>query len=105
MPQIISEGTLRPEDLIPRFAAALRTATWPDAEGDVRFLADLLTDAEGWPENKLFTSIILEDLERALSWCAPEGHYFGTAEGDGACFGWWEEESEEPPANGSRQPT
>lgn len=84
---VISEGTLRNEDLIPAFTAALVEYNHPDAaqhQHDAEHCGvEGLTDADAteW----------IGELADALQECAPPYCYFGTAEGDGACFGFWPE--------------
>jgi len=76
----ISSGTLRPEDLIPAFAAVLD----PNSEPATRAKAyDPETTSAEEAER------LLEDLENALSDMAPDYCYFGTTAGDGANFGFW----------------
>lgn len=75
----ISEGTLRPEDLIPKFLDALKTVD-PDKAAKLREhgQADLYPEA------------FLEDLvENILNDYVPPYCYFGANHGDGACFGVW----------------
>jgi len=78
----ISCGTLRPEDLIPAFAAVLdpnsEPATWAK---------EYYPEITGTRE----TERLLEELENALSDMAPPFCYFGTIKGDGADFGFWPE--------------
>jgi len=78
----ISSGTLRMQDLVSAFAAAL------DADCDLAirvkaFDPKSASDAEAY--------WLLEELENALDEIAPPFCYFGTAEGDGADFGFWPE--------------
>jgi hypothetical protein len=89
----VSHGTLRPQDLILAFSDAL-DAIDPDATSKIR--ADgwvpesaMNDDADAWwnTEEPLY---IMDALCLALDESAPEGCYFGTTEGDGADFGFWE---------------
>jgi hypothetical protein len=83
-----SEGTLRNEDLAPKFldllgdldplASSYYRAEWETATGDSEWQYD-----------------ILSDLFDRLNDFAPEGYYFGAHEGDGACFGYWQVEEDE----------
>ena len=41
-------------------------------------------DVDGW-----HVSEVLDELYQALNDEAPDGHYFGAHEGDGAEFGFW----------------
>lgn len=94
-PMIISNGTMRPADLIPTFAS---TARWMlcNVPHPIEFMErgsairDLVIEAESLDdfdnENAYW---ILDDLFDALDDLAPEGFYFGALEGDGACYGYW----------------
>lgn len=95
---VVSEGTLRDEDLISAFAGELdyyldRLRLSRDQRA--RF-AKLVREANTWdgaehsdpPHDEIGTEIVSE-LQNALDEIAPPYCYFGTAEGDGACFGFW----------------
>jgi len=74
---VVSEGSLHPEDLIPKFTHVL---------GDIAPSA--LAKLGPWPaspERQEYTVELIDMLDDA----APQGYYFGTHEGDGACFGFW----------------
>lgn len=114
-PGSVSTGTLRDEDLIPRFtllleelhpekAAALK-ATYEDVYTHLaagKSLAEVtydhaqpLTDAQiDEPSMEESASWLMTELFEELEACAPDGHRFGGHEGDGADFGFWELESE-----------
>lgn len=82
---IISEGTLRNEDLIPRFADELERRAPP-----LRSYSELIAEARALTDyNSDDANEIIMALHYALDDVAPEGMYFGTHEGDGACFGFW----------------
>lgn len=66
----ISSGTFRDADLIPAFTNTLLSLSELN-DGDI----DL--------------SLVLDALENALNDLSPPFCYFGTAEGDGADFGFW----------------
>ena len=85
--QVLSSGTLRPEDLIPRFASALGSFLPASLARDIRQWS-----AGGFEEYLVpfAEAEILEQLDEELQRLAPEGTYFGAHEGDGACFGFWE---------------
>jgi hypothetical protein len=99
----ISEGTLRPEDLIPAFAEALivrleeleqeqhvrnrssgelRRAIADLEEVELRMAAPGYYESEDPDED-------LQWLEELLEHYAPPGHWFGAHPGDGAAFGFW----------------
>jgi len=105
----ISEGTLNAKHLIPRFVAVLEVADpehplvteWRRVEQATRTLADFL--GYDSPEDLAEDALMLWDSDRvntflneglfdALNEVAPEGTYFGSAEGDGASFGFWDAE-------------
>jgi hypothetical protein len=95
-PGTISEGTLRPQDLIPKFLDALNDLH-PEAYmqcqipgcGFPMVPSYALEDSgdEWWASED--AQWALECLFEALDLCAPENHYFGAHPGDGADFGFW----------------
>lgn len=89
-------GTLRDEDLLQAFASELYRLAGGTGEGDqpqgiINEAMDLLDNAS---EEKFeeFASDIINDLMDALNEYAPYGYYFGSIEGDGSDFGFWEEQ-------------
>ena len=95
-PGVISDGTLRPADLAPAFLSLLESVD-PDMIGTPRheaFIADVsmivATDGE-WDA----TPEVLDSLDSHINAALPEGLYFGTVEGDGACFGVFAVEDDE----------
>lgn len=92
---VVSEGTLRPQDLIPKYLDALRELA-PAAYqqcmmpgcGFPMVPSYALEDesAEWWDNDAHY---VMEQLSDALSEYAPEGYYFGANEGDGACIGFF----------------
>lgn len=99
---VVSEGTLRDEDLISAFAGELdyyvkRLKLGRDqrkrfaklvrecngAEIDDNGLA-IISDNEPFDASEL-----VSELQDALNEIAPPYCHFGTTEGDGACFGFW----------------
>tara|TARA_Y100000310_G_scaffold217997_1_gene219132 strand:+ start:400 stop:858 length:459 start_codon:yes stop_codon:yes gene_type:complete len=79
----VSEGTLRDEDLLDAFASELSRLT-----NDTHpLLADYSTVDADDPD----ASDLVNEMQDALSELAPPHVYFGTLEGDGACFGFWPE--------------
>ena len=95
-PWIVSADTLKPEHLLVKY--------WEAAEGLAVLLdrPQLLNPATlaslsklvgedsreaDWDDNEAAET--LEQLTDALAEVAPSGFYFGSHEGDGACFGFW----------------
>jgi len=106
----VSADTLRPEDLIPRFCAALRDygrgvlsdADW-EALDDIERGPDYglsmpWLDGTTWtrrhPDPDAWRAEALEWMTDRLNECAPEGYFFGAHPSDGACFGFWPEDAD-----------
>jgi len=94
---VVSSATLRPQDLLKRFRDALLCVDPSHARliiGDEEFqkLRDMLEKdpSSEWAREEADFTIDL--LEGALNYLAPEGCYFGSHVGDGACFGFWSAE-------------
>lgn len=90
----ISEGTLRPDDLIPNFVAELHRLTRYDRPQHIAALLGkaaryMDSEADGSDEERELAYNILDALTDTLQDYAPPYCYFGTHEGDGACFGFW----------------
>lgn len=81
-PGTISHGTLRAEDLIPRFLAAL-------SEVDPERAAEINADKPSDDDEEWMEFWINNTLWDALNDCCPGGYYFGAHPGDGADFGVW----------------
>lgn len=99
---VTSEGTLRTEDLLEAFADELcslirqnkgrRGLDLPGKRSLLkavdRFLERENDDSDAWQDA---ADAWLNSLTFALEDFAPPYAYFGTLEGDGACFGFWPE--------------
>jgi hypothetical protein len=93
---IVSEGTLRPVDLIPKYLDALnelapeacQRAQTPACGFQIVPSYALEDKSHEWWGSELAYEA-LECLTESLSEHAPEGFEFGANEGDGACFGFW----------------
>lgn len=92
----ISEGTLRPEDLIPAYLSALEGLRLTKAERATVRLAQRECKRYASPvSNNSVYSLEFDDLDLVgdltaiLESHVPDYAYFGTLEGDGACFGVW----------------
>lgn len=81
----ISSGTLRMQDLIPRFAQYIEDVKGRPQDG---LLLPADDDHPWWDSDEAF--FIYEELIEELEELAPPGTYFGSHEGDGALFGFWE---------------
>jgi hypothetical protein len=99
-PWIASCDTLRPEDLLPKFWSVAEVlalaANKPEAlsPATLASLAKLVGEDSreaDWDDTEACQT--LEELTEALQELAPTGFYFGSQEGDGACFGFWLDES------------
>jgi hypothetical protein len=94
----VSHGTLRPQDLLRRFAAELNRLMPYNAFAmteEARGVADVLDDMPD--EKDIFSAwdILTELMDELNTIAAREGnYYFGTTEGDGSDFGFWETEED-----------
>jgi hypothetical protein len=93
-PWIVSSGTLRAEDLLPKFWSAAETlAVWRSKPIPADLLAPLTrlvgedSSESDWSDD--LADQTLTDLFDLLQDWAPAGFSFGSHEGDGACFGFW----------------
>lgn len=103
---VVSNGTHRPEDLIPAFIEALDarrellSLRGTLGSGEFGRLDDRLGEIERRMEREDYwesddAAWDIEWLFNELDNLAPEGTYFGAHEGDGACFGFWPVEEED----------
>ena len=83
---IVSEGTLRLEDLLESFGSFLKEAS-PEAYLQV---LEAFTEETLRLEGDEARVSLIERFDSALNDIAPAGTYFGAHEGDGACFGFWQ---------------
>ena len=90
-PWIVSEGTLRPDQLADAYLGTFDTLGLECPEpfrSDLQQAAAYASDtvgpepAEAWLEALDWATGVLNDA-------APTGFYFGPSEGDGACLGFW----------------
>lgn len=87
----VSSGTLRPEDLVPAFAAELRRLRGALPKQLARDVRSYVSDApapDGMDADE-FGAELVQELSDALEAYAPPLAYFGTHPGDGADFGFW----------------
>lgn len=89
----VSSGTLRTMDLLSCFAGELEyhlDNQGPDyAAPELRELVKDAYAAYDADDDNDCVDALVDELQDALEEFAPEGAYFGTAEGDGADFGFW----------------
>jgi hypothetical protein len=89
----VSEGTLRDEDLINSFGWELRQAVKTlriNRETRSYYInLLLLCNCYKYDPSIEEASDLINDLIEALNNLAPPYCYFGSNEGDGACFGFW----------------
>lgn len=96
-PGSVSWGTMRTQDLIPKFLDVLRQLDSPYYEAFVsspfpRIPEDAWDDENhSWWESEE-AHYLLDELFDALDAHAPDGHYFGSHPGDGCDYGFWEVE-------------
>jgi len=92
----ISHGTLRTQDLLPAFIDAVRDYAPSHYEAIMvapfSFIPDHVLDegddAEWWDSEEARWK--LDELTDILNEHAPDGCYFGSHEGDGSDFGFWQ---------------
>ena len=92
--KVVSDGTLKPEDLIPKFLNALKH----DETAHSKFLKDFpeVLEIQSWDDVDDETkSMLVDELTDALNGIAPDGYFFGASDGDGACFGFWKVDPDE----------
>lgn len=90
----VSFGTEKLEDIVPKALGVLR---WLDAALANQYEADWNEVFTREPEGEL-PGEFFEDLCKAIDERLPPGYWFGTAEGDGACWGIWYDDSRGDPA-------
>lgn len=92
--KVVSDGTLKPEDLIPKFLNALKH----DETAHSKFLKDFpeVLEIQSWDDVDDETkSMLVDELTDVLNGIAPDGYFFGASDGDGACFGFWKVDPDE----------
>lgn len=97
----VSSGTLKSEDLIPKFLGVLKTYgkdkydEYIKENPEVEDWKNLDEETMGW---------VVDELTDLLNEIAPDGCYFGASDGDGADFGFWSmsNESKKSEADGNK---
>lgn len=100
--KVVSDGTLKPEDLIPKFLNALKH----DETAHSKFLKDFpeVLEIQSWDDVDDETkSMLVDELTDALNGIAPDGYFFGASDGDGACFGFWKVDPDESKKSEARE--
>lgn len=84
----VSHGTMRPQDLIPRYMNVIRDT--PEYLQIMHIVPShaLEDDGAAWWDSE-DAAFFLEDLVDTLENYAPEGYYFGSHPGDGSDYGYW----------------
>ena len=89
-PGTVSAGTMRDQDLIPSFLTVLDEHAPEKAEELRGLYPNTLENLDDEPDvDDTARSMLVHDLFEALNEIAPEDHYFGAHEGDGADYGFW----------------
>lgn len=89
---VVSDGTMRSEDLIPKFLNVLKVYgkdvydKYVGENPEVLDLSAMDDETMGWVVDELFDK---------LNEIAPEGYSFGSQDGDGACYGFWSVDADE----------
>lgn len=89
---IISEGTMRIQDLVPKFADTLALVN--EEKADELRAPDGIDDDDPWWLDEEKGCAVLGELFEELNDIASDGHYFGAHPGDGALYGFWEFEED-----------
>lgn len=94
---VISQATLRTEDLIESFLGFIEAVCTKDS---CAYLLEEYNEALGWDgtqnneDEDALSYFLNETLFDAMNEVAPDNLYFGAHEGDGSLFGYWEVEEE-----------
>lgn len=89
---VVSDGTMRPEDIIPKFLNVLKVYgrdvydKYVGENPEVLDLSGMDDETMGWVVDELFDK---------LNEIAPEGYSFGSQDGDGVCYGFWSVDADE----------
>ena len=100
LPGVVSEGTLNTDHLLPIFARLVKEIDYELYVSSPKWCTPCL-DAIQKGEHHAFglresdeRQELLVDLWDALQELEPEGYYFGSVEGDPACIGFFEVDTE-----------
>lgn len=86
----VSWGTMRSQDLVPRFMSCLEDLNADEAMAVAKEFSECW-DSEGElvDPDSADTGLLVEVLFEVLGEYAPQYAYFGAHEGDGADYGFW----------------
>ena len=90
-------GTLRDEDLLQAFSDELARIDTKRFDEVIKSDAHLFAESSNLTTEEIVEELgedvtdVINDLMDALNEYAPYGYYFGSIEGDGSDFGFWEE--------------
>ena len=84
---VVSEGTLRPQDIIPRCLAVLKHHEHWMAWSLQCDFENIIRKADADSDDALFA--LAADISEYMADIAPQGYEYGTHEGDGACLGFF----------------
>jgi hypothetical protein len=85
----VSSGTMREEDLLPKFAYVLEKYGMKRSALTARAAARLIEMSDTDKNRELVSIVLNEEVWEAMNEIAPEGYYFGAHEGDGSDYGYW----------------
>ncbi len=92
----VSHATLRTQDLIPAFLDVIKDTPEyvqiiQSNNNDLQVIFDPTNNDndERW-DSEYISYFLNEELFDVLNSYAPDGYYFGSTEGDGSDFGFWE---------------
>lgn len=85
---VLSDGTLRPQDIVPQYTMFLDSYTGSSEDGLIVPDTALGDECDPWwGTDDCFEAISI--LEDKLNELCSEGYYFGSNEGNSSCFGFW----------------
>ena len=90
---IFSEGTLNLTHLLPTAYDVIVEFNLSDNIKEE--IEKIFSNIDSQDKEEEASYIFNEDIFNLFNDIAPEGFYFSSHPGDGACFGWWKVEDEE----------
>jgi hypothetical protein len=90
-PGTVISGTLRNQDLIPAFIATMHRIGQGEMAKILTPPLDVyLNDDHKWWDSEEASELLHEVMEKLSDAAAEHGYYFGSHEGDGSDYGFWE---------------